>query len=434
MPQFTYIASNPDAVYADTATGSKGKRIKLWQGAAGDGSSPKVQEDNAGGSTGGGVPVATGKTAAQRAAERRAAAKKRREERAAARAAAEAAKRNPLTAPFKTPAELRKDAAELAAMGVGSEDALRATAAQQQAGLGGLTSALTGTLTGLADRTQAGLAGFGNLYSQLAGQAQSAGQSQAAAAGAPTSIAPGASPTMASNLANLAAPTMGYAPAAAVTGAQMQGAVTANLTKALMDRSSKLSADTAKYLYQLKSDELQRAISQGTLAQNEARLGLSAENQTWDQKMDLAGLNLRQQSLNLQAQTAAAKIQKDLASIAGKGAKKIESAKSRILFDVTKWTQPKKVNSGTYEFKFSSPAGDLSAVGTSADDAWQNAIANKQTQPGTRYATFTQGDEIKKDVPPTNEDVIKMLQPILVGAGMKPKNARAWILKNVLYV
>jgi hypothetical protein len=186
--------------------------------------------------------AAPGKTAAQKAAEKKAAAKKaaakKAAEKKAAAAAAAAAERNPLTSSFKTPNELRAEAARLAAMGSASEESLRSSAAQQQAGIGGLTSALTGTLTGIADRTQTGLAGFGSLYSNLAGQAQSAGQSAAAAAGAPTTIAAGASPAVASNLANLAAPTMGYAPAAAVTGAQMQGSVATNLTKALADRAT----------------------------------------------------------------------------------------------------------------------------------------------------------------------------------------------------
>ena len=372
--------------------------------------------------------AAPGKTAAERKAERQAAEKKRREERAAARAAAEAAKRNPLTVPFKTPAELRKDAAELAAMGVGSEDALRATAAQQQAGLGGLTSALTGTLTGLADRTQAGLAGFGNLYSQLAGQAQSAGQSQAAAAGAPTSIAPGASPTVASNLANLAAPTMGYAPAAAVTGAQMQGAVTANLTKALMDRSSKLSADTAKYLYQLKSDELQRAISQGTLAQNEARLGLSAESAAWDRQIDQARVSQGWQRLAQSAANAGAKAGKDKA-------KAVKNTKAQILSDISQWTG-KTEPTGKYEYTvfFTDNSGVLQKVpktiiATSASEA-QTQAASIVPPYALAGVQVEEGNEQLGVASPAQ--ILNRLTAQLVNQGMSRANAQAWVRKFVL--
>ncbi len=428
MPQFTYDAKNPDAVYTDTATGGKGKRTKLWQGAAGDGTVSK-QDDGGGG--GGGTPSApatTGKTAAERAAERRAAAKKRREERAAARAAAEAAKRNPLTAPFKTPAELRKDAAELAAMGVAGEDALRATAAQQQAGLGGLTSALTGTLTGIADRTQASLAGFGNLYSQLAGQAQSAGQSAAAAAGAPTSIAPGASPTMASNLANLSAPTMGYAPAAAVTGAQMVGAVTANLTKALMDRSSKLSADTAKYLYQLRNDEIQRAISQGTLAQNEARLGLTAENQAWDRQVDTARISQGWQRLAQSAANAGAKAGKDKA-------KAIRNTKAQILADLDQWTGA-TVPTGKFEYTvfFTDPIDGLKKlpktfVAMSEAEAIEQA---KSSVPENRVDTISAEKGEEQLGQPTAQQIIRQISAQLVNQGMSRRNAQAWVRKFVL--
>jgi hypothetical protein len=337
---------------------------------------------------------------------------------------------NPLYSKFKTPSELRKEAAELAAMGVGSEDALKSVAAQQQAGLGGLTSALTGTLTGIADRTQASLAGFGNLYSQLAGQAQSAGQSQAAAAGAPTSIAPGASPTMASNLANLSAPTMGYAPAAAVTGAQMVGAVTANLTKALMDRSSRLSADTAKYLRDLQDTEIQRAISQGTLAQNEARLGLTAEENEWERQVDAARIQQGNQRLSIQAQKAAAQIQKDLANSTADAAKNIKDAKGDILLNVQKWTKPKTVKTGEYNWKITIGDNTYSSTGRTVDEAKRNL--GSAIDQAVEIDGYTQGREVSRSVVPNNEDVIRVLQPILVNAGMTPRNARAWILTNVL--
>jgi hypothetical protein len=430
MPQFSYDPNNPEAGWIDTATsgfaeGGRAKKKKQQQKNNGGGSTATASYSSTS------SPTTGGKTAAERRAERQAAAKKRREE----RAAAEAAKRNPLTAPFKTPAQLRKEAAELAAMGVGSEDALRATAAQQQAGLGGLTSALTGTLTGLADRTQAGLAGFGNLYSQLAGAAQSAGQSQAAAAGAPTSIAPGASPTVASNLANLAAPTMGYAPAAAVTGAQMQGAVTANLTKALMDRSSKLSADTAKYLYQLKSDELQRAVSQGTLAQNEARLGLSAQSAAWDQQVDQAKLEQGNQRIAQSWQ----RIQDSRQKAGGSGAKAVAAVKKTILADTIKLTEPRSVFSGTNTYKIVVDTAlggpqEFTVQGASPEDALASAKAkypSVASNPDVSTGNLTYVGAVQSQELPKRGEVTTMLVNQLVNAGMSRVNARKWIAANI---
>ena len=335
---------------------------------------------------------------------------------------------NPLYSKFKTPSELRKEAAELAAMGVGSEDALKSVAAQQQAGLGGLTSALTGTLTGIADRTQASLAGFGNLYSQLAGQAQSAGQSQAAAAGAPTSIAPGASPTMASNLANLSAPTMGYAPAAAVTGAQMVGAVTANLTKALMDRSSRLSADTAKYLRDLQDTEIQRAISQGTLAQNEARLGLTAENQAWDRQVDTARISQGWQRLAQSAANAGAKAGKDKA-------KAIRNTKAQILADLDQWTGA-TVPTGKFEYTvyFTDPIDGLKKlpktfVAMSEAEAIEQA---KSSVPQNRVDTISAEKGEEQLGQPTAQQIIRQISAQLVNQGMSRRNAQAWVRKFVL--
>lgn len=344
---------------------------------------------------------------------------------------------NPLYSPFKTPADLRKDAAELAALGVGSEDALRATAAQQQAGLSGLTSALTGTLTGIADRAQAGLAGFGNLYTNLANTAQSAGQSAAVAAGAPTSVAPGASATVASNLANLAAPTMGYAPAAAVTGAQMVGAVTANLTKALMDRSSKLSADTAKYLYQLQNDEVQRAISQGTMAQNEARLNLSGNQEAWNQKMDVANYGLKQQSLALQQQ----KIAQSIINADSKGKKsqqqKIQGAKDRILNNISKWTMIDDPNATTYDVRYYDTLGTIQTVPvqagseTEARAKWEAALpADQRAVLSSKFQSATAGKAGTRKA--TQQEIISLVLPILVNKGMNRKNAIAWIITNIV--
>jgi hypothetical protein len=106
---------------------------------------------------------------------------------------------------------------------------------------------LTGRLAGLGNEYAATLGGLTSQYGQLAGQAQSAGESAAAAAGAPTSIAPGASPTVATTMAALGAIPATYAPAAAMRGAMLGGEARSALTKALADRATKVSSDTAKY-------------------------------------------------------------------------------------------------------------------------------------------------------------------------------------------
>jgi ATP-dependent exoDNAse (exonuclease V) beta subunit len=221
---------------------------------------------------------------------------------------------------------------------------------------------------------------------------------------------------------------MGYAPAAAVTGAQMQGAVTANLTKALMDRSSKLSADTAKYLYQLKSDELQRAISQGTLAQNEARLGLSAENAAWDRQIDQARVSQGWQRLAQSAANAGAKAGKDKA-------KAVKNTKAQILSDISQWTG-KTEPTGKYEYTvyFTDPAKGVQKVpktiiASSANEAMTQAGA---LVPASFVASVEveEGNEQLGVASPAQ--ILNRLTAQLVNQGESRAAARAWVRKFVL--
>jgi hypothetical protein len=423
MPQFTFDPKNPGAMYVNTATSGFSE--------SGPSRKPKKPKKPKATTTTTATTAAPGKTAAQRAAEKRAAQKKAADKRKADAAAAAAAERNPLTSSFKTPNELRAEAARLAAMGSVSEESLRTESAAQQRDISGLSTALTGRLAGLGNEYAATLGGLTSQYGQLAGQAQSAGESQAAAAGAPTSIAPGASPTVATTMAALGAIPATYAPAAAMRGAMLGGEARAALTKALADRATKISGDTAKYLYQLQQDEMSKAVSQAASDQNALRLGLSQQSAEFDQQVDLAQLEQGQQRINIQAQKAAAQIQKDLDALGGKSAKKIQSAKDKILTTPFKWTKPKKVPTGEYEFTFE--VGDKKYSSTGRDVEEAKARLGGAINQSIVYP-YKQGKEIIKSVAPNNEDVIKLVLPILVNAGMKQKNARLWILKNILNV
>ena len=447
MPQFTYDQNAPGGLYVNTASSGFAEGVPppprvptsgiFLGGVGGPVASPKKPKKpkkpkaTTTTTTTATAAAAPGKTAAEKAAAKKAAQKKAAEKRKAEAAAAAAAARNPLNQPFKTPNEIRAEAARLAALGSVSEEALRTESAAQQRDISGLSTALTGRLAGLGSEYAATLGGLTSQYGQLAGQAQSAGESAAAAAGAPTSIAPGASPTVATTMAALGAIPATYAPAAAMRGAMLGGEARAALTKALADRATKVSSDTAKYLYQLQQDEYQKAIAQETSAQNAARLGLSQQSAEFGQQVDLAQLEQGQQRIDIQAQRAAAQIQKDIAALGVKNAKAIQTAKSKLLTTPFKWTKPKQVPTGEYTFTFEVGDKKYSSTGRNAEEAKArlgSAINQNLVYP------VKQGKEIIKSVAPNNEDVIKLVLPSLVTAGMKPKNARLWILKNILNV
>lgn len=335
---------------------------------------------------------------------------------------------NPLTADFKTPSQLRKEAAELAALSVASEDILRQQQAREEAGLTGLTSALSGRLGDIAAQQTAGLQGFGSLYGRLAGAAQTAGGSALAAAGADPGLAAGANPLVAGQLLNLSAPLMGYQPAAEAIGQRLIGASQGALGKALMERSAQLSANTAKYLRDLQDTEIQRAISQGTLAQNEARLGLTAENQAWDRQVDTARISQGWQRLAQSAANAGAKAGKDKA-------KAIQSTKDRILTDLDAWTGA-SVPTGKFEYTvyFTDPIDGLKKlpktfVAMSKAEAIEQA---KSSVPENRVNTISaeKGDEQLGT--PTAQQIMSRIVPILVNKGMTRRNAQAWVRKFVL--
>lgn len=339
---------------------------------------------------------------------------------------------NPLMRRFMTPNEIRAEAARLAALSVPSTQAIQQQYAAEQAGIQGLTGALSARLGDIAAQQTAGLAGFGDLYSKLAGGAQAAGQAVAAAAGAPA-VAPGATPTIAPEFMRQAYAVTGYQPAAEAVGARLGAESRANLTKALVDRATKVSADTAKYLQSLRDTELQRAISQSTLEQNQARLGLSQQQEAWNQYVDTQRINQGWQRISDQAAKAAANA---ATKAAGNRKKAIQNAKDSILNNIDKWTGA-SVATGTYEFNvyYTDPTTqELKKVpktitASNASDAKMKA-ASMVPSVSASTVQVEQGNQILGS--PTSQQVLQKVVPILVNAGMSRKNAIAWVNANML--
>ena len=429
MPQFTYDPNNPGAMYINTATSGFSESGPLRKP-----KKPKKQKATT--TTTATVAAAPGKTAAEKAAAKKAARKKAADERKAAAAAAAAAERNPLTSSFKTPNEIRAEAARLAALGSVSEESLRTESAAQQRDISGLSTALTGRLAGLGSEYAATLGGLTSQYGQLAGQAQSAGESAAAAAGAPTSIAPGASPTVATTMAALGAVPATYAPAAAMRGAMLGGEARSALTKALADRATKVSSDTAKYLYQLQQDEMSKAVAQSASAQNAARLAQSGEAEAWNQQVDVANIGIRQQNANTSAQRAAASV----LAASGKGAKAKQKAirdmQKDILLKLDTWTASDAKDSGNREYTiyYTDELGKLQEVpkkviAANADEARRKAVVNV---PEAAVETIQTEEGKAVGRPYTSAELTNQLVRLLVQQGMNRKKAINWVRANVI--
>ena len=413
MPQFTYDPNNPNAVVADVATGGDVFGQKRETPAPSSGS----------------ASTATAPTPAPKKKKK----KKKKPEKPTTPAY------NPFTAPFKTPSELRAEAARLAALGSTSEEALRAQQAQEEAGLAGLTGGLATALRGVSEAQTAGLAGLGSLYQQLGGAAQSAAQSAAAAAGAPTSIAPGTTPTaIASFLPTAAGPGLGavvraYESVAPVIGAQLVGASRANLAKALTQRAGQISSDTAKYLRQMQQEEVERGLAQATAQQNLARLGLSerelglkAQDVAFGQQIDLAKLNLAQQKL-------AAQIAKDNRSIGKDRRKKVQSAQQKILNNVETWTTG-ETGEREYEISFLDEMGAPKSV-TSYGRTSQEAVDRVKNSIPSNRLSANQYDVLPGSMVEGRlgtAAVLAKVVPVLVNAGMTRANARRWVINNLL--
>ena len=358
------------------------------------------------------------------AAEKKAARAKRIAEQKAANAAARAEKNNPLLAPYKSPAELRKEAAELAALSVASEESLRTQQGLQETGLTRLTTALSNRLSGVSNDYAGMLRGLQGTYGNVAAGATSAGETALAAAGAPTSTpVAGADPQMASNFAALGAVPATYAGAATLTGAQLVGASKAKLQDALIARSNTVSANTAKYLQQLRDTEYNKAIAKVTAEQNAARLGVDAEYKAGQ-------LGVAQS----RAATAAGQLNRQILKDqkAGKSTgSTIKTVKRGILANPNTWTEP-TYSSNDYEWTFALGDGktatgigpNRNAAITNAQNSGSMTAADLELNKNNS-AWGIQGDPVK--VIPKYEDVYAQLMSILVNAGDTPKKASAWI-------
>ena len=342
---------------------------------------------------------------------------------------------NPFTERFKTPGELRAEAARLAALSAPSEEFLREQQAREEASLTGLTGELTGRVQQYVGQTGAGLAGLGSLYGNVVGQARTAAESAAAAAGAAPGVVTPAQPSesVTSQLANIGGALLGFVPAAAMTGAQLRGASKQSLSKALADRASQISENTAKYLQQLQQFEVERAIAQQTAAQNAARLGLSErefglkqQQAAFGQQVDLAQLSLSQQRLALDIAEANQGFGKDKR-------KKIASAKTKILENADEWTTGKTGNR-EYKISFLDDLGSPKTISSFGESPQEAVERVKNSIPQVRYNKgeydAMPGREIDSPLGP--QAVLAKVVPILVNAGMTRKNARAWVIKNLL--
>ena len=347
-------------------------------------------------------------------------------------------KNNPLTNRFKTPNELRKQAAALAALSVASEQSIRDQSAARQTGLAGLTTSLTNTLTGLGDRTRTGLAGIGGMYSGLMAGANQAGSTQVAAAGGDPTLASSQTgdPSITSQLLNLTAPTLGYAAAATSTGAQLQAGALQDLSKSLAARSSAISKGTADYLRQLQGEEYQKATGQIAIEQNAERLQLASGNAAWGQQMDLARLDQGQQGLNLRTRGLEAKIAADAAKYGKASGKSKIAAQNRILG--IDWAAPIKSTTGqrTYDIYYNTTddrygttnTQKISVQATDSNEAM--ATAQPLLGGGVINGAPTDMGVYYSETPPSRSAAVARITSLLKNSGMSPNGIKAWISAN----
>ena len=432
MPQFDkgLAASDPAAGFASSATGGKKPKDKK----------PKEDKKNDSGSgSTPSTPAATGLTAA----EKKAAREKKRAEQRAANAAARANKYNPLVTRYKSPAELRAEAAELAALSVASEESLRTQQGLQETGLTGLSTALGNRLAGLNTEYQATLGGLGNAYGQTAANTAAATNEQLIASGAPSSVAPvGANPMLANTTALLGAVPSQYAATAAATGAQLVGASRSKLQDALVTRSNTVSANTAKYLQALRDTEYNKAVANVTAEQNATRLGIDTEY-----KAGMLGVAQTNAQTKIDANAIKREnniLKREIAAAGGTGKKAIKAAQKSLLGSAPSRVQGVTSASGdnTYTVTITSktPPYDIKTVPIVAADpekAREKANSLYKGDPNIAGGGYSVSDVIldranSSTVVPTQEQVIQRTIGFLTMAGMNPNAARQWIIDNII--
>jgi hypothetical protein len=451
MPQFVIGPNNPAGIIADPNTGAVYGDVKPsgeggYTGTTYKPPKKKKKKTTSGGGGGGGA-AAAGETAAQRRARLRRERAQRRREAAAARRAERERQKNPLYRPFLTPAELRAEAERLAQLSVASEESLRTEQAAQESGIGALTGTIAGALGGYQQQVAGGLQGLGQMYQNIAGAAQQAGGEALAAAGvAPTDV-PSVSPTVASEFANLTAATSGFVPAIQATGQRIIGESRLGLTRALAERANTLSANMARYLRELQQEEYDRALAQEIQSQNVARLGLQEQELAADTAYREANLALsaernaqgwariEQQAINaaLRAEEKAEKAGRDSKQ---QRAKKIQTAKDRLLRDRNNILRGDRVFSGLYNYKVTfvedGVERSVNVKAVSDSDARQKAADSGQIAPSEMGNLFvTRGTQAMDYKAPSANEVINFVTRILVNAGMKREAARRWATNNI---
>ena len=252
-------------------------------------------------------------------------------DKAAANAERLANRYNPLMTSFDSPQAQSQQAYNLALLGNPTEAALRAQSAQQQAGITGLTTALQGRLGQINTQNIASNAGLADVYSQIAAQGQAAGNTAAAAAGGPTGLAAGGNPMVASNAANLNAQTMGLVPAAGFQGNVFANQASSALTKALVDRATNVSSDTAKYLKQIQDQAYVKATGQQTIAQNAALLGIKRDTLNSQNVYRQGQLNNTANRNSIAMLQYQRQVKADLAKYGATSRKPLDAAMQRIL-------------------------------------------------------------------------------------------------------
>ena len=359
----------------------------------------------------------------------RAKANKAKADKAAANAERLANRYNPLMTPFDSPQAQSQQAYNLALLGNPTEAALKAQSAQQQAGIAGLTGALQGRLGQINTQNIAGNAGLADVYSQIAAQTQSAGQSAAAAAGASPTLAAGGNPMVASNAANLNAQTTGLVPAAGFQGNVFANQASSALTKALVDRATNVSSDTAKYLKQIQDQAYQKATGQQTIAQNAALLGLKKDTLTSQNAYIRNNISL----LQYQRQ-----VKNDLAKFGATSTKTLDSAMRRILDQQISLTasSDKPTGLNSYQVQVVDPItqslSTKTVYGADAASAVTNTLGAGVQISGQAVPMGPQ----TISQPPNKAQLVSSLASQLVLASRKTKNpwtmakATKWILAN----
>jgi len=428
MPQFDLGPSNPARIIGRPGTG------QVLGGVAINPETDKLEgtelvagRPSDGGNGGGGVPAS-------------APAPKKKKKGKKKPAKQQPAPYNPFTERFKTPSELRAEAARLAALSVPSEETLRAEQAREQLALEGLGSQLTGRVQQYVGQTGAGLAGLGSLYGSIVGQARTAGEQAAAAAGATPGLVTPAQPSesVAAQMANIGGALAGFVPAAATTGAQLVGASRQSLSKALADRASRISENTAKYLQQLQQTELKSPIPQTTAQKNPSRLGLTAQDQAFDQALANQRLGFEGQRIAQGWARIDQQLQQDIAKAGTDRKKKVQSAKDSILENINDWTGMQTVSTGKGVYDVTIDMGTIGGgpkavqiVAASEDEARRSAVAQYPNRP-VSSVIFVREDQVQRT--PTPQEIRKTLVARLVNAGMNRKNAIRWVNANVVSV